>query len=69
VATLGGSSNDRLWDMARGASSLIVSSLVASFNDKFSGGVLHGISSVWSLRASKLALFLDGMVTYYWYTS
>jgi hypothetical protein len=42
-AVLGGG-NDGSWDMARGASSLIVSSLVASSNDESSGGVLRGIA-------------------------
>ena len=41
-AILGGG-NDGSWDVARGASSLIVSSLVASSNDESSGGALCGI--------------------------
>ena len=63
LAVLGGG-NDGSWDVARGASSLIVSSLVASSNDESSGGTLHGIMGVWSSRASKLVLSLDKSCTY-----
>jgi hypothetical protein len=60
-----GGDNDVSWDVARGASSLMVSSLVVASNGKASGGALLGIShavlgmSAWSSRASRLALSLD----------
>ena len=59
-----GSGNDGSWDIARGASSLIVSSLAASSNDKSLGSTLHGIVGAWSSRASKLVLSLDVCYTY-----
>jgi hypothetical protein len=57
--------NDVSWDVARGASSLMVSSLAVASNGKALGGALLGMSravlgmSAWSSRASRLALSLD----------
>jgi hypothetical protein len=58
-----------LWDVARGASSLIVSSLVVASNGMSSGVALHGINGAWSSRASKLALSLDIPMMYCLYAS
>ena len=60
--------NDRLWDVARGASSLVVSSLAALSNSMSSGSILCGVHGVWSSKASILALSLDASMMYYWYT-
>ena len=59
MSTVSDSGNDRSWDVARGASSLVVSSLVVSSNDESSGSALHEIEGAWSSRASKLVLSLD----------
>jgi hypothetical protein len=61
-----GGDNDVLWDVARGASSLMVSSLAVVSNGKALDGTWLRISravlrvSTWSSRASRLALSLDG---------
>ena len=69
MSALLGNGSDGSWDVARGASSLIVSSLVASSNDKFSSGALHRIAGALSSRASKLVLSLDVSCRYWRYAS
>jgi hypothetical protein len=67
--------NDVSWDVARGSSSLIVSSLAVASNGTASDVAWLGMSyavlrmSAWSSRASKLALSLDDPATYCQYTS
>jgi hypothetical protein len=63
-----GGDNDMSWDVARGASSLMVSSLAVASNGKASDvawvGMSHAVlgMSAGSSRASRLALSLDDHV-------